>query len=120
MDNTQRVPHCEKALAAAFAVLGKRWTGVLIGALVEADRGFAELSRAVEGGISDSVLSARLTELADCGLIERNVVDGPPLAVRYRLTVTGRALIPALTELGRWAETYLLNEARSDRTVRLS
>jgi DNA-binding HxlR family transcriptional regulator len=110
MGTEDRAPRCEDALAAAFAVLGKRWTGVLIGALAQGDGGFADLSRGVGGGISDSVLSARLTELAECGLIERIVVDGPPVGVRYRLTATGQALIPALRELGRWAQTYLMDK----------
>jgi DNA-binding HxlR family transcriptional regulator len=113
MDAGQRIPHCEAALAAAFAVLGKRWTGVLIGALTEGDRGFAELSRGVGGEISDSVLSTRLTELIECGLVERLVIAGPPVGVRYHLTSTGRALIPALRELGTWAQTYLMDEPPS-------
>jgi len=44
--------------------LGKRWNGVLLGTLTNGPSGFAELKRNVEG-ISDSVLSERLSELQE-------------------------------------------------------
>jgi DNA-binding HxlR family transcriptional regulator len=53
------------------------------------------------------VLSARLCELAQFGLVGRVVIDGPPLAVRYSLTKAGRALVPTLEALGEWARIYL-------------
>jgi DNA-binding HxlR family transcriptional regulator len=97
---------CDQALSRAFAVLGKRWNGVLIGTLVEGPAGFAQLTRSIDG-ISESVLSDRLTELAKAGLLSRQVHDGPPVSVTYELTPCGLALVPALTELGRWAEKSL-------------
>ncbi len=93
---------CDGALSRAFAFLGKRWNGVLLGTLMHGPAGFAELKRAVTG-ISDSVLSERLVELTGAGLIERTVDPGPPLAVSYALTVSGKALTPALDELTTWA-----------------
>jgi DNA-binding HxlR family transcriptional regulator len=110
VDAQQQVPQCDQALAAAFDVLGKRWTGVLLGVLSNGAAGFTELSRGTGGQISDSVLSARLTELADAGLVDRLVLAGPPIGVRYTLTATGQALVPALRELGRWARDHLLAE----------
>ena len=68
--------------------------------------GFAELKRAVVG-ISDSMLSERLTELGHAGLLERTVEPGPPVAVSYRLTDAGTALLPALQALTRWSEDHL-------------
>ena len=97
---------CDGALARAFAFLGKRWNGVLLGTLMHGPAGFAELKRAVTG-ISDSVLSERLVELAGAGLIERTVDPGPPLAVSYALTTSGKALLPALDELTSWATENL-------------
>ena len=94
------------ALVRAFDVLGKRWTGVLLGTLSGGPTGFRALARAVEG-ISDSMLSDRLGELTDAGLVTRTVSDGPPLSVTYALTESGRALLPALAQISRWAEEYL-------------
>ncbi|CAN5397095.1 helix-turn-helix domain-containing protein [soil metagenome] len=97
---------CDAALTRAFGFLGKRWNGVLLGALVQGPAGFADLKRAV-AGISDSVLSERLSELAGAGLIVRVVDEGPPLAVTYHATAASQALVPALDALTAWAETNL-------------
>ena len=86
--------------------LGKRWNGVVLGNLNAGPAGFSELARAI-GGISDSVLSERLSDLTEAGLISRTVNEGPPLAVSYALTERGRALMPALAEISRWAQEHL-------------
>ncbi len=99
-------PVCDKALVHAFGFLGKRWNGVILGTLMEGRASFSELRRAVEG-ISDSVLSERLTELGAAGLVSRTVDEGPPVAVAYALTESGTALLPALTELTTWARSNL-------------
>ena len=81
---------CDGALVRAFAFLGKRWNGLIIGVLAGGPASFTGLRRAV-GGISDSVLSDRLTELVLAGLVQRTVEDGPPIAVTYQLTEAGAA-----------------------------
>ncbi len=101
----QCVPRAE-SLARAFEFLGKRWTAVLLGRLSEGPVGFRELSRAV-GGVSDSVLSDRLSDLAAGGLVTRTVDEGPPLSVSYALTGSGRALMPALEQIALWANEHL-------------
>lgn len=107
MDHEPRT--CDEALARAFRFLGKRWNGVLLGTLISGPAGFSELRRAI-GGISDSVLAERLSELAAAGLVQRSVDEGPPIAVDYRLTAAGQALLPALTELTTWAAENLSAE----------
>lgn len=97
---------CSAALGRAFGFLGKRWNGLILATLLDGPAGFAELRRAV-GKISDSVLSERLGELDAAGLVERVVTPGPPVAVSYRLTERGMALLPALRELTAWAEVNL-------------
>jgi DNA-binding HxlR family transcriptional regulator len=97
---------CDAALARAFGCLGKRWNGVILGTLLTGPAGFAELRRAVTG-ISDSVLSERLSELSAAGLVQRTVDAGPPVAVSYAVTPAGQALLPALTELTTWASANL-------------
>jgi DNA-binding HxlR family transcriptional regulator len=112
--STRQLPHldpeaCGRAdgsLMRAFDLLGKRWTGVVLGTLSGGPMGFGALAREVEG-ISDSMLSERLGELTDSGLVTRTVGEGPPLSVSYALTDAGRALLPALAQISRWAEDYL-------------
>ena len=97
---------CDAALARAFGFLGKRWNGVILATLLTGPASFSELKRAVHG-ISDSVLSDRLTELGRAGLVERCVDGGPPIAVSYGLTPAGQALLPVLRGLTAWAEDNL-------------
>jgi DNA-binding HxlR family transcriptional regulator len=96
----------DAALVRAFDLLGRRWTGILLGTLSGGPAGFRAISRAVDG-ISDSVLSDRLTELCNVGLATRTVDEGPPISVAYELTDAGRALLPALEQITRWAEQHL-------------
>ncbi|MFD4607205.1 MULTISPECIES: winged helix-turn-helix transcriptional regulator [unclassified Streptomyces] len=93
-------------ITRVFQLLGKRWTGPIVAVLVEQPAHFADLRRAVPG-ISERMLSDRLSELGAAGLVVREVEEGPPLRVSYRLTESGAALEPALLELGKWAEEHL-------------
>jgi DNA-binding HxlR family transcriptional regulator len=104
----------DAALVRAFDLLGKRWTGVVLGTLSGGPSGFRALARAVEG-ISDSMLSDRLSALCDAGLVARNVNEGPPISVAYELTESGRALLPALDQISRWAEKHLPVSAVDER-----
>ncbi len=102
----------EAGITRVFAMLGKRWTGLIIAALMNGPGHFAELRRAVPG-ISERMLSDRLSELATLNLVTREVDAGPPLRVSYRLTGAGLALRPAMVELTRWADTHLPDSAAS-------
>ncbi|GIH25731.1 hypothetical protein Aph01nite_40410 [Acrocarpospora phusangensis] len=99
------------ALTRAFTLLGKRWSGVVLGSLGGGPAGFRELSRAIVG-VSDSVLSDRLSELTEAGLISRTVDEGPPVSVSYALTESGLALMPALEQISQWAQKHLPAETR--------
>ncbi|MEU4092486.1 helix-turn-helix domain-containing protein [Streptomyces sp. NPDC026673] len=96
----------DNAMTRVFAILGKRWSGLIVSVLTQQPAYFAELRRAIPK-ISERMLSDRLTELGEAGIVVREVDPGPPLRVSYRLTEAGEALGPALGELGSWAERYL-------------
>ena len=93
---------CCGHLAQVFELLGKRWTALLVDVLMQRPARFSELRRAVPG-LSDRVMSERLRELMDAGIVEREVDAGPPVCSTYRLTAAGRRLAPGLNELRRWA-----------------
>jgi DNA-binding HxlR family transcriptional regulator len=78
----------------------------VLGALQGGPAGFRELSRSIPG-VSDSVLSNRLSSLAGANLITRTVDEGPPVSVTYALTDAGRALIPMLRQISQWAAEHL-------------
>jgi DNA-binding HxlR family transcriptional regulator len=93
---------CDGRLVRAFDLLGKRWSGLLLATLRPGPAGFSELGRALSP-ISDSMLSERLTELTEAGLISRAVTDSKPPGASYQLTDAGAALLPVLEELAKWA-----------------
>lgn len=98
----------DAGMTRVFELFGKRWTGLIVATLLGQKVYFADLRRAIPG-ISERMLSDRLSELATVGLVTREVDAGPPLRVSYRLTEAGSAMEPALKALSRWADTYLPN-----------
>ena len=97
---------CDSAITLAFSVLGKRWNGMILGVLGSGPASFVELRKAVSG-IGDTVLSERLSELAEVGLVLRTVAEGPPVAVTYELTPAGAEVVPTISQLGIWAKRNL-------------
>ncbi len=85
-----------RPVEGALDLLGRRWALRLVWELRRSTLSFSELRGRT--GISPSVLTTRLAELAGAGVIER---DG---ARRYRLSGRGRELARLLYELNRWAE----------------
>jgi DNA-binding HxlR family transcriptional regulator len=90
----------------AIELIGKRWTGAVVKALLPSAARFNQLLAGIPG-ISDRVLTERLRELESEGIVERLVDPGPPVRVSYRLTNRGRALEPVLSAVAEWAESWL-------------
>jgi DNA-binding HxlR family transcriptional regulator len=99
-------PTCDRDLTLAFALLGKRWNGIILGTLTAGPAGFADIARAIPG-LSDSMLADRLRELTALGIVGRTVCSGPPITVAYQLTLAGQALVPVLRDMAAWAHHYL-------------
>jgi DNA-binding HxlR family transcriptional regulator len=90
----------------AVELIGKRWAGAIVDALLPAPRRFSEIAQAIPQ-ISDRLLSMRLRELEAYGIVERQVFDGSPVRVEYALTEMGCALEPAIRALRLWAQEWL-------------
>ena len=86
-------------------MIGKRWTGAILIALTDGPLRFGELAKAVPR-MSDRLLSQRLRELEDEGVVERTVEEGAPPRVIYSLTEKGVDLKPAIGELRDWARRW--------------
>jgi DNA-binding HxlR family transcriptional regulator len=101
-DSPKVCPHFH----AAIELIGKRWSGAILAALVEGPCRFGELSQAVPG-MSDRLLSQRLRELEAEGLVERSVEKGAPVRVSYSLAPKGAELAPVLHQLKAWGRRWM-------------
>jgi len=90
----------------AVELIGRRWSGAIINAMLPGPRCFNELLATVPG-LSDRLLTERLRELESEGIVLRTVIAGPPVRVSYALTHSGKELEPAITALGHWAERWV-------------
>jgi DNA-binding HxlR family transcriptional regulator len=98
---------CCPRLHEAVELVGKRWTGAILYVLLHGGAmRFSEVAHAVPD-LSDRLLSERMKELEERGIVERRVIGTSPARVEYELTDQGRELAPALTELKRWADRWL-------------
>ena len=95
---------CPRYLAA-MSFLGKKWTGLILRSLMEGPRRFTEMSAYVPG-LSDRLLSQRLQELEEAGIVERRVYSQRPVLVEYSLTAQGQALREVVEAIQRWADVW--------------
>lgn len=90
----------------SIELIGKRWSGAVIDALFAGAVRFTDISSAVPG-LSDRLLSERLKELEQEGIVERIVHDNVPARIEYRLTEMGMDLQASFRAIGDWAETWM-------------
>lgn len=88
-------------LARAAGVLGERWALLVVRDLTLGPRRFKDLGEGLPG-VPTSVLTARLRELEQMGIVERRAAQQPGGGVVYALTPYGVELTPILDRLGRW------------------
>lgn len=84
--------------------LGEKWTTLLVMALAEKPRRFAELMRVVPD-ISKRSLTHALRNLEEDGIITRQVFATKPPSVEYRLSSLGHSMLAPLATLIAWAES---------------
>jgi DNA-binding HxlR family transcriptional regulator len=105
-ESERRAAGCCPLYHEAVELVGRRWTGAILRVLMDGPLRFSEVAQAVPE-LSDRLLSERMKELESRGIVERNVLPGPPLRVEYQLSKMGCELEPALSELERWANRWL-------------
>ena len=98
-------PLCSK-FHRASELIGRRWTGAIIFVLMESRCRFATLRKEIPD-ITDRMLSERLFELEQEGIVERTVIPETPVRVEYALTRKGRELAAAVDAIGDWAKKWI-------------
>lgn len=102
MGYEQMCPRYEQAML----LLGKKWTGLILRILLGGPRRFCDF-RAQVPELSDRLLSERLKELEEEGIVQRIVHDTRPILIEYSLTEKGRALRQVVESIESWAEHWL-------------
>jgi DNA-binding HxlR family transcriptional regulator len=94
------------ALAYGLDVIGERWTLLIIRELLTGPRRFKDLLAGLPD-VSTNLLSERLKNLEQQGIISRHVLPPPAGSTVYELTAVGRGLETAILELGKWGSQFL-------------
>ncbi|KWX69662.1 winged helix-turn-helix transcriptional regulator [Paenibacillus jilunlii] len=102
MDNFEMCPRFEKAVD----MLSKRWVALIVFVLMKGPRRFGEIESCLSN-LSGKVLSDRLKEMENEGIIERTVYPEMPVRIEYSLTSKGNALAPILGEIGNWSTDWI-------------
>ncbi len=104
-----------QAFQLAIDVLGRPWNALILNVLLAGPLRFSEFSERAEGP-GDKVLSARLKDLEERGLVLRHVAHGPPVRVTYELSDKGRAFGQVALAIARWGEKLVLDEKASPQS----
>jgi DNA-binding HxlR family transcriptional regulator len=97
-------PSCVR-YTQSVEIIGRRWTGAILRALLAGLTRFNQISQTVPG-LSDRLLSERLRELEAEGIVQRCVTPSTPVRIDYRLTEKGEALMPVIAAIADWAERW--------------
>lgn len=103
-------------IARALDIVGERWALLVVRELLFGPKRFADLHRGLPG-TSQNVLTQRLRDLEDSGVLTRRRALPPAAGLVYELTPRGRDLEPVLLALGRWGSPL---RPRPDSTGELS
>ncbi|MCM3726570.1 helix-turn-helix transcriptional regulator [Neobacillus cucumis] len=101
MNQPEICPRFEKAMV----MMSQRWTGLVIYQLLTGSKRFCTLESSM--GISGRVLSERLKELENQGIVKREVFPETPVRIEYSLTDKGLALEPIIREIEKWSQAWL-------------
>jgi DNA-binding HxlR family transcriptional regulator len=103
-------------IARALDVVGERWALLVVRELVLGPKRFTDL-RTHLPGIATDVLSQRLRQLEQAGILRAATLPPPASGQAYELTARGRELEPVLHALGRWGSQESLDAARHEMSV---
>ncbi|MEK4064773.1 MULTISPECIES: winged helix-turn-helix transcriptional regulator [Paenibacillus] len=102
MNDFEMCPRFEKAVD----VLSKRWVALIVFVLMNGPRRFGEIESCLSN-LSGKVLSDRLKEMENEGIITRTVYPEMPVRIEYSLTDKGTALAPILGEISNWSTEWI-------------
>jgi DNA-binding HxlR family transcriptional regulator len=106
MGNPEQKKYLCPRFESAFEILGKRWTGLIIRALMDGPMRFKDISAMIPE-LSDRMLTERFKELEQAGIVSRHVYPEMPIRIEYELTEKGKALRPVMEAVQRWGDEWI-------------
>lgn len=103
------------AIAQAAAVVGDWWSLLLVRETARGHHRFDSLQE--ELGISRKVLTERLAHLVEAQVLEKVAYQSGPVRYEYRLTESGRGLLPVLLSMQDWADRWVLGDGSLSGTA---
>lgn len=105
MSTIQQLAKDTCPVARTSAIIGRKWTPLIIRDLATGTKRFTELERSL-ARISPKTLSERLRDLEKQGIVKREAFPEVPIRVEYTLTEKGMALIPLIDVMRSYGETW--------------
>jgi DNA-binding HxlR family transcriptional regulator len=103
----------------AVELIGGRWSGPILQAVLAGRHRYADIRAAVPG-LSDTMLAQRLRALEAEGILQRRVIPSSPVRVEYHPTEKGTALLPVLGAVATWAEVWIEPKIAADADERIA
>ena len=97
------LPACP--VETTLMLIGDKWKVLILRDLLQGTRRFGELKKSI-GSVSQKVLTAKLRDMEENGLVHREVYAEVPPKVEYSLTELGQSLRPILDAMWKWGEEY--------------
>ena len=104
-------------IGTALDIVGERWTLLIVRELMLGPRRYSDLLEWLQG-IGTNLLSARLKDLEQHGVVRKRVLPPPAASTVYELTAVGRGLIPVVIDLARWGMGFLEEPAPDEIPAR--
>ena len=101
------------ALAHSLDIVGERWTLLLVRDLLTGPKRFTDLLRGLPG-IGTNLLTSRLKELEEAGILQHDTLPPPAASAVYQLTELGLGLKPAVVALSQWGLETLGSPRKGD------
>jgi len=101
MNPSTLCPSMEKATQ----LISKRWAVLIVYQLLTGPQRFCTIEAALP--ISGRLLSERLKDLEQEGIVRRDVYPETPVRIEYSLTEKGRALEPLIRDIEEWARRWI-------------
>lgn len=106
MISKEELPACP--VETTLTLISDKWKVLILRDLLSGTKRFGELKRSI-GSVTQKVLTAKLRQMEEAGLLTRTVYAEVPPRVEYTLTDLGYSLKPVLDAMWTWGEEYKLH-----------